>query len=285
MKIAQNTLTLSVLSIAILITDLRAQQIELPAPSPFARLEQRVGLTDIVITYSRPGVKDRQIFGDLVPYDRLWRTGANMATTISFSDDVKIEGKELAAGTYSLFSIPGRDEWTLIFNTVARIAGTANYDEKNDALRVDVNSHKLNNEVETFLIDLNDVRDDHANLVLAWADTYVKARIDVEVDSKVMDDIRRAMDPAADAGKYYAAARYYYDTDRDLGQALEWINKSIELGNERYWVIHLKANILEKKGECKEAVVAAEKSKELAREAGNPDYVALNEKLIARCNK
>ena len=285
MKTFYKYLISSALSTFILITGLNAQQIELPAPSPFARLEQRVGLTDVVITYSRPGVKDRQIFGDLVPYDRLWRTGANMATTISFSDDVEIEGEKLAAGTYSLFTIPGRDQWTLIFNTEARMPGTASYDEKNDALRVKVDSHELNDEVETFLIDLNDVRDDHANLVLAWADTYVKARIDVEVDSKVMDDIRRAMDPAADAGKFYAAARYYYDTDRDLDQALEWINRSIELGNERYWVIHLKANILEKKGECEKAIKAASKSKELASEAGNPDYVALNDKLIARCKE
>ncbi len=260
-----------------------AQQIRMPAPSPLAKLEQRVGLTDIAVTYSRPGVKDRKIFGDLIPFDKLWRTGANMATTISFSDDVKIEGKELTAGTYALFSIPGRDSWTLIFNKEVNQAGTGNYKESEDALRVSVPAEKLNNTVETFLIDINDVRNDAANLVLAWENTSVKAEIAVDVDSKVMADIEKTFDPASDAGNYYAAARYYYDTGRDLDQALEWIDKSIALGNDRFWVVHLKANILEKKGDCKKAIAAAEQSKKMAKEAGNDDYVALNDKLIARC--
>ena len=137
--------------------------------------------------------------------------------------------------------------------------------------------------METFRIDINDIRMDVANLVLAWENTMVKAEVKVDVDSKVMASIDRALDPASDAGNYFQAASYYYETGKDLEKALDWINRSIELGNNRFWVVHLKANILRKKGDCKMAIQAAEESKKLAKEAGNDDYVALNDKLIAGC--
>ena len=267
------------------LSEIKAQQITTPAPSPTATFEQRVGLTDITITYSRPGVKDRVIFGDLVPYDKLWRTGANMATRIKFSDDVKIEGKELKAGEYSLFSIPGKEEWTLIFNTVVNQSGKGRYDESKDALRVKVKSMKLPGEikVETLTIDLNNLRNDWAYLELLWEQTVVAAKIEVDVDSRVMADIERAMDPATDAGKYYSAAVYYFESDKDINQALEWISKSIELAPGRFWVVHQKAKMLQKAGKCKDAIKVANESIGLAKEAGNDDYVKLNEKLIANC--
>ena len=267
------------------ISSLYAQQINMPAPSPLAKLEQRVGLTDITITYSRPGVKDRVIFGDLVPYDKLWRTGANMATKISFSDDVKIEGKELKAGEYALFSIPGKEEWTLIFNTDANQPGASRYDESKDALRVKVKSYQLpeNINVETFTMDINNIRNDWAYLQLLWEQTIVVAKVEVEVDSRVVADIERVLDPASDAGNYYMAAVYYFETDRDINQAIEWISKSNELSPGRFWVVHQKAKMLQKAGKCKEAVKTAKESIELAKKAGNDDYVKLNEKLIASC--
>jgi tetratricopeptide (TPR) repeat protein len=270
-------------SILILADYSAAQQIRMPAPSPLATFEQRVGLTDIAITYSRPGVKGRVIFGDLVPYDKLWRTGANMATKIEFSDDVKIEGMDLKAGAYALFTIPGKDSWTIIFNSNYNQGGTGQYKESEDVLRVSVDPEKMEEEVETFTIDINDITDAGANMWILWENTAVPVRIDVDVDDKVMADIERALDPASDAGNYFMAATYYYNTDRDLDKALEWINKSIELGNKRFWVVHLKANILKKKGDCTEAVKAAEESKAMAKEAGNDDYIALNDNLIASC--
>lgn len=283
MKTFDKFLAISIILFLISCNKLVAQGIHLPTPSPTATLEQQVGLGIIKISYSRPGVKDRVIFGDLVPYNTLWRTGANMATTISFSRNVKIENQDLKAGNYALFTIPGPDEWTLIFNKNTDQDGVAEYDASEDALRVKVPSGKMDQKIETLLLDINDIRDNSASLWLAWDHTFVKAELKFDVDGEIMASIDKALNPAVDAGTYFAAARYYYDTDRDLNKALSWINKSIEQGNEMYWVIHLKANILQKMGNCAEAIKAAERSKELADKAGNPDYVRLNEKLIASC--
>lgn len=283
MKNYYNLLFISFLSCLILSNTLKAQQIRTPAASPTATLQQRVGLTDISLNYSRPGVKGRTIFGDIVPYDKLWRTGANMATRIEFSDDVKIEGKELKAGTYALFTIPGRNQWTIIFNSNYNQGGIAQYHESEDVLRVNVTPEKMGEIIETFTIDVNDITDTSAKLWILWENTAVPVQVDVDVDAIVMADIQRAFDPASDAGNYYAAASYYYNTNRDLDQALDWINKSIELGNKRYWVVHLKANILKKKGDCSAAIRVAEESKSLARDAGNDDYISLNDKLITSC--
>ena len=278
-----NILILSILFTLCLTFNLNAQQIRMPAPSPLAEVKQTVGLTDISIVYSRPSMKERKIFGDLVPYGKLWRTGANMATKITFSEDVKIEGKELKAGSYAFFTIPGESEWTFIFNTVADQPGASRYDESKDALRVTVPSQSMGTSVETLIVGINSIRSDHAYLMVAWENTLVAAKIDVNTDEAVMADIERAMDPASEAGKYWAAANYYYETDRELDKALEWINKSIELGNNRFWVIHVKAKIQQKLGDCKAAIATAEESKKLAQEANNDDYVALNDKLIASC--
>jgi len=282
-KKTNNILIFSLLLTTSLINYSNAQQIRMPSPSPLCEYKQTVGLTDISIVYSRPGVKERKIFGDLVPYGKLWRTGANMATRITFSDNVRIEGQELAAGSYAFFTIPGENEWTLIFNSVANQAGASEYDESLDALRVKVKPETLQRSMESLVIGINGIRNDHAYLNLAWENTIVSAKIDVNTDAAVMADIERAMDPASEAGKYWAAANYYFQTDRELSQALEWINKSIELGNDQFWVVHVKARIQQKLGDCTGAITTAEASKKLAREAGNDDYIALNDKLIASC--
>ncbi|MBR9997707.1 MAG: DUF2911 domain-containing protein [Cyclobacteriaceae bacterium] len=283
MKITYKLFIFSSLLLFILTNASLSQQIRMPVPSPSATFEQRVGLTDITLNYSRPGVKGRTIFGDIVPYDKLWRTGANMATKITFSDDVKIEGKELKAGSYALFTIPGKDTWTILFNSNDNQGGTGQYKESEDVLRVSVTSEKMDEKIETFTIDINDITDTGARLWILWENTAVPVGIEVDVDEKVMADIQRALDPASGAGNYFAAASYYYNTDRDMEQALNWINKSIELGNKQFWVVHLKANILKKKGDCPAAIQAAEESKSMAKEAGNDDYIALNDKLIASC--
>ena len=279
-----NILIFSLLLAFSLFNPLNAQQIRMPAPSPLCEFKQTVGLTDITIVYSRPSVRERVIFGDLVPYDKLWRTGANMATKITFSEDVKIEGKDLAAGSYSFFTIPGKDEWTFIFNSVAIQPGIANYDESKDVLRIKVQSGTFPGDgIETMMIGIDGIRNDHAYLYLGWENAIVGAKVEVNTDAMVMADIERAMNPSSDAGKYWAAANYYFETNRDLPKALEWINKSIELGNNRFWVVHAKAKIQQKMGECSAAIATAEESKKMAYEAGNNDYVALNDKLIASC--
>src|SRR5665811_295946 len=130
-------------------------QVQAPSPSPTATLKQEVGLTDIEITYSRPGVKDRTIFGELVPYDQFWRTGANATTKVSFSDDVMIGGKKLEKGTYSLFTYPGKDEWTVIFSNSMSLPGADGYDKSNDAVRIQVKPEDHPTKLETFTIDVN----------------------------------------------------------------------------------------------------------------------------------
>jgi hypothetical protein len=283
MKKHINLLIFSIIFVVFSTNTSISQQIRMPSPSPSATLEQRVGLTDITLEYSRPGVKGRTIFGDLVPFDKIWRTGANMASKITFSDDVKIEGKDLQAGSYALFTIPGRDKWTVIFSSNPDQSGLAQYKESEDVLRVSVIPEKTDRKMETFTIGINDITDSGATLWIMWDHTAVPVDIAMDVDEIVIADIQRALDPASDAGNYFAAATYYYNTGRDLDQALEWINKSIDLGNNRFWVVHLKANILKKKGNCAEAIKTAEKSKAMAKEAGSDDYIALNDKLIASC--
>jgi hypothetical protein len=282
-KKINNILIFSILLTTSLINYSNAQQIQMPTPSPLCEFKQTVGLTDITVVYSRPSVKGRTIFGDLVPYDKLWRTGANMATKVSFSEDVKIEGQDLAAGTYSFFTIPGKNEWTFIFNSVANQPGAANYDESLDVLRVKVKPETRQDGIETMMIGINGIRNNHAYLFIGWENTIVGAKVEVNTDAAVMADIERAMDPASDAGKYWAAANYYFETGRDLPKALEWIDKSIELGNNRFWVVHVKAKIQQKMGDCSGAIATAEASKKMAQQAGNDDYIALNDKLISSC--
>ncbi len=153
-----------------------------PSPSQTATFSQKVGFTDVSIVYSRPSKKGRTIFGELVPYDKLWRTGANAATKITFADDVKISGKDLSAGSYALFTIPGKEEWTIIFNNVTEQGGTRKYDESEDALRVKIKSVKISESVETFLINIDNVKPSTANIDLLWDNILVSIPLEVSID-------------------------------------------------------------------------------------------------------
>lgn len=257
-------------------------QISVPQPSPLAKINHKIGLTDFTVSYSRPSVKNRKIFGELVPYDQLWRTGANAATAIQFTDDTKFEGQFLRAGKYVLFAIPGNDSWTIVINKDTALWGTDGYKEENDALRFKVNTKQLPNKIETFTIDFNDLTNNSANLNLSWENTQVSVKIEVDVDSKVMEQIREKILQSKDvsATTYYQAARYYFDTNRDLNKALEWVNASLSK-EEKYWVMTLKSRIEAGLGDYKSAISTATKAKELAVKDENPDYVRMNEKNIA----
>lgn len=262
-------------------------QIELPAPSPTATLSQKVGLTEVAITYSRPSAKGRKIFGDLVPFDKLWRTGANMATKLTFSDDVQIGDKDLPAGSYALFTIPGKDEWTIIFNKNYNQGGTGNYKESEDALRITVKPQKLDVMVETFLINLEDLKPDGAVIELVWENTYVQFPLSVSIDDRIMASIERSM--IITPNTYNQAALYYHQSGKDLSQALEWINKAIEAheanGRNVYWVYRQKSLIEADMKKYSEAVKTAEISLSKAKQAGNDDYVKMNTESIAAWGK
>lgn len=258
---------------------LRAQ-IRTPMPSPTISFEQSLGLSTVSMEYSRPGVKDRDIFGDLVPYGQIWRTGANASTKITFGEDVMLENNEVEAGTYALYTIPNEDEWTvMLYNDLTLGGNVANYNEENEYLRFSVEPQEMPMMFESMTFMINDIRDDQATLNLMWAKTMISMEIKLNVDEKVMASIERVMNGPS-PNDYYAAARYYYETDRDMEQALEWINLTLESA-ERYWIVTWKARILGKMERYKEAMAASEKAKEMAQEAENMDFVRMNEEMIA----
>lgn len=262
-----------------------APKVEFPAASPVGKLEQRVGITDVVVNYARPGAKGRKVFGGLVPYGQVWRTGANSATTISFSTDVKFGGADVPAGKYSLFTIPGEAEWTVILNKQTEQWGSYGYDAKQDQVRVTVKPSKLERMVETFEIGIGDLRDTSAHLNFAWEHTHVAVKLEVDVVRVLQPQIEAAM--AAEGGKkpYLAAAMFYYEHNLDLKKALTWIDAEIAAKPEAFWAVYRKGLICEKMGDKKAAIAAAEASLALAEKAEGEikaEYVGLNKALIAR---
>ena len=254
-------------------------QLKTPAPSPTQTVKQDFGLGGIEINYSRPAVKGRKVFGDLVPYGSVWRTGANNATTLQFSDEVTIGGVTLAPGKYGLLSIPDKDNWTLIVSKQTDVTGAAAYKQEMDLVRVSAPVEKLKDGVENFTIAIDDIKPNSCKLSLAWDKTKVSLPITTDIDSKIMSNIAKVMQ--GDKPPYFNAAMYYMDNGKDLTQALAWFDKAVEATPNAYWVHHQRANCLAKLGKTADAKAAAQKSKELALAAKNMDYVKLNEKLLA----
>ena len=255
-------------------------QLKVPAPSPTQTIKQNFGISDFTIEYSRPGVKGRTIFGDLVPYGKIWRTGANSATKITFSDDVKIEGSVVTAGSYALYTIPNKDSWEIMLYKDLTLGGNVTeYKTENELLRFKVKTSSLSDKVETFTIAVTDLSSNTADVELSWDKTKVAFKITTDYDAKVMKNIESAL--AADKRPYYQAATYYYDNNKDMNQALVWVNKAIEMNPKAYYMVHTKAKIQIKLKDYKGAIASAEQSMALAKEEKNDDYVKLNEKLLA----
>ncbi len=254
-------------------------QISTPLPSPAASVMQEVGLTDVTIEYCRPGVKDRMIFGDLVPFDKLWRTGANGRTKITVSNDLMIAGKRVQAGTYSIFSIPGEEEWTIIINNdVTSFVGA--YDERDDLFRFKVKPTETSEKVERMQFSFVNITDDAMEIRLEWNMTRISFMVTANADETIVKEIESAMEGIS-YRTYYDAAMYYLSTDRDLDKALTWVDKALEK-RETYWMVHGKAKIQAAMGEYKEAIKTAERSKELAKESESESYMKLNDKAIAK---
>lgn len=256
-------------------------QITTPQPSPFQKMEQKVGLTDITIEYSRPSTKGRPIFGNLVPFDKLWRTGANNNTTINFSYDVVIGGKSVKAGNYAIFTKPTLSEWEIYFYSDTNNWGLPEkWDDTKVAAKVTVPTTHLSQEVETFTISMDNITNDSANLGISWAKTYVGVPITFKTDEVVISNIQRAMNgPSSD--DYYLASVYYFESNKDIQQAKEWIDRALELSkNPMYWQLRQKSLIYMKAGDKKGAIEAAKRSLEMAKQAKNDDYVALNTKSL-----
>ncbi len=253
-------------------------QLKMPAPSPTQNIRQDFGMSSVELIYSRPAMKGRKVFGDLVPWNKVWRTGANNATRLKFNDDVMIGGQALKAGEYALYTVPGENEWEIIINKGSANWGT-NYKMEDDVFRVKVKPAKLNEAVETFTMQFANVKPNSTDLQIMWDRTAVSVPITTDIDKKIMAQINDAMNK--DSRPYFQSAMYYMESGRDLNQAIMWFDKGIELNPNAFWMYHQKANALARQGKKDEARAVATKSMELAREQKNDDYVALNQKLIA----
>jgi hypothetical protein len=260
-----------------------AQQLTTPQPSPTQTVKQNFGLSNIELAYSRPAMKGRKIFGDLVPFGKVWRTGANNATTITFADEVTIGSTKVKAGKYGLVTIPEKKSWTIIISKQLDITSPANYKQDQDVVRVEANTSSMNESMESFTMQFANVKPTSCELQIMWDKTSVSLPITTEIDKKITDQIDQLMNK--DNRPYFSAAMYYMESGKDLNQALAWFDKGVELQPEAFWIHHQRANCLAKLGKKDEAKTAAEKSKELATKAKNDDYVALNDKLLAELAK
>lgn len=255
-----------------------AQTLTTPQPSTTQTIKQNFALAAIELSYSRPNIKGRSVIGNLVPFGKVWRTGANGATTLTFGDDVTIGDKKIPAGKYGLLSIPDKENWTLIITKQTDVTSAAAYKETEDVVRVNVKPMITANKVETFTIQFANVKSNTCELQLMWENTAVTLPISTDVDAKVMSQINNIM--TKDNLPYFNAAMYYMENGKDLNQALSWFNKGIQQNPDAFYMYHQKANCLAKLGKKQEAIATATKSIELATAAKNSDYVKLNEDLI-----
>jgi len=260
-----------------------AQGLKIPQPSSGQTITQDFGLGKITLTYSRPNVKGRKIFGGMEPLGVVWRTGANAATRIKFTEDVKIEGKDLAAGEYGLFSVPGEKEWTIIFNKTGNQWGAYEYKESDDVLRVTVPTKALKEKVETLTMQFSDVTETAAKLNLMWEKRAFTVNMTTAIDEKVMANIAEAM--KGEKKPYFAAAQYYYQNGKDLKTALEWMTEAEKSDPKAPWFKLWKGRIQLKMGDKAGATASAQQGIEAAKAQKIDEYIRLNTELLGQAKK
>lgn len=261
-------------------------QVKTPQPSPKSTLSQVVGLTDVTVEYSRPSAKGRTIFGDLVPFGQLWRTGANANSTVSFSEDVVINGTTLKKGKYAIYTIPKADMWEVDFYATTDNWGLPeNWDENDVAARTNVNPISLGNHVETFTMAVNNITNDSATLDISWEKTMVSVKFEVPTQKAAMASIDKTL-AGPTSGDYFSSAQYFYQSNGDLNKALTYVNKALELNKDKpFWYNRLKSLIQAKLGDKKGAIETAKISLASATEAKNNDYIKMNNDSIAEWSK
>ena len=269
--------------------NLSFSQINTPRFSPASEVEQMVGLTEIEIEYSRPSMRGREVFGNLVPFGKVWRTGADNSTKISFDTDVIISGKTIQSGTYSIFSIPNKESWEIIFYSDVELWGVPRDWSENKIVfssMFDVKKLKKSNTVETFTISFNDLTNNDVNMSISWENTSVDIKIEVPTRSMVESDINKVLSDNPKSSDYYAAAVFYRQENINLDKALEWMNKAIEMNESpRFWQYRQQSLIMAANDKFADAVDAAKKSLNLAIEADNQDYIKMNRESIAEWSK
>lgn len=261
-------------------------QIKTPSASPGAKIEQTIGLVDVTVEYSRPSVKGRTVFGDLVPFDKVWRTGANSATKITFSGDANFGGADVKAGSYALLTKPGMKEWAFMLYPYES-GNWSSYPESDvEPIMATAKSWQMNDDmsIETFMIAFDNITDNNGDFYLLWDKTGVTVPITVNTDAAVEASIKSVMDGPS-ANDYYAAGTYYFNAKKDNKQALEWVNMAIDKGYDRFWVERQKSLIQAAMGDTKGAIASAKKSLEMATEAGNDEYIKMNNESIKEWSK
>lgn len=256
-----------------------AQSIPFPQPSPLATVTQNFATSKIEISYSRPSIKGRKIFGDVVPYGKFWRTGANAATTISFGEDVKINGSDVKAGKYGLLTYPGENEWTVVLTKDLNVNDEDSYKKENDVARLTVKSGKIASTIETFTIEVSNIRNNACDIELKWENTVISLNVTADYDARISKSIEETM--GKDTRPYYGAANYYYENGKDLKKALDWVSKAVDANPQAYWVLLLKAKIQKVMKDYNGAIATSQKSMELSKADKNDTYVKNNEKLMA----
>lgn len=261
-------------------------QIKTPQASPRAIVSQMVGLTEVELNYSRPGAKGRPVFGNLVPFGKLWRMGANENTTISFSDDVIIDGKTLKKGKYALYSVPRIESWDIIFYTSTDNWGLPQeFDETKVALRTTVKEEALPKPVESLTINISGLDTSSAFLEIFWENSSVALKFEVPTQKTAMASIEKVLNGPS-ANDYYSAANFLFQTNTDIAKSLVYVNKSLELSKDKpFWFLRLKSLIQAKQGDKSGAIETAKLSLEAAEEAKNQDYVKMNRDSIAEWSK
>ena len=261
-------------------------QIQTPQPSPSSKVHQTIGLSEVSVDYSRPAMRGRTIFGDLVPYGKLWRTGANMRTKFTSDSDLKIEGKELKKGSYAILSIPNKDAWEIIFYTEYQAGGApAELDESKVALRFSAKTYPMEHAAENFTIGFGDLADGvSGNMYIMWGKTMVMAKIETPTDDMAVKSIEKVM-AGPSANDYFSAASYYRSSCKDLNKALEWVTKAVEMNPDAFLMSRQKsliqADLCDKKG----AIETAKMSLAASQKAGNADYTKMNQESIAEWSK
>ncbi|HEX8268869.1 MAG TPA: DUF2911 domain-containing protein [Flavobacterium sp.] len=276
-----------IIALAILLASHTASaQVRTPQASPKATVTQMVGLTEVVLDYSRPSVKGRTIFGDLVPFGKLWRTGANQNSMVSFSEDVVIAGQTLKKGKYAIFTTPKADNWDIVFYSDTNNWGTPeNWSDANVALRTTAKAEMLNRNVESFTIGINNLDNNYGHLEISWEKTMVSIRFEVPTQKTAIASIEKAL-AGPSAGDYFSSAQYFYQSNGDMNKALTYVNKALELSADKpFYYYRQKSLIQAKLGDKRGAIETAKVSLAAAQKANNADYIKMNQDSISEWSK
>ncbi len=278
-----------IIALAIFIANYTIEaQVKTPAASPHATITQVVGLTDVEVDYSRPSLKGRTVYGDLVPFGKVWRTGANANTVVTFSEDVTIDGKPLKKGKYALYTVPRVDNWDVIFyNDISNWGNPENWDESKVALKTSAKPFQMNRSVESFTIDINNLDNNYGVLEIMWEKTLIPVKFEVPTAKAAMASIEKTLNGPS-YNDYFSAGSYLYQSNGDLKQALTYVNKALELNKDKekpFWMTRQKALIQAKLGDKKGAIETAKVSLAAAQSAKNQDYVKMNNESIAEWSK